>query len=373
MKSNYKKLGSFIRQVDVRNRDLAVNRLLGVSITKKFIESKANTVGTDFHNYKVVHRGQFAYGPVTSRNGDKVSIALLVEDECIISSSYSVFEIIDQHQLIPEYLMLWFSRPEFERYARYKSHGSVREIFDWDQMCNVELPVPSYEEQLEIVNNYRTISERIELKKKINDNLESQTQLFFDFLFLNDAKPNCTLRDISEINPLRSLSKGENAKCYNMACLPTQGCIPEDGEIKPYNGGVRFKNGDTLIARITPCLENGKAAFINILDEGEIAFGSTEYIVFSSANGVPAPFYYFLIRSSKFMTFALQYMNGSSGRQRVSGEELGAFPLKKPSQDTLNRFDTVATPIMEQFRKSSIEIARLKQLQELLISSISSH
>nr|WP_308667801.1 restriction endonuclease subunit S [uncultured Allisonella sp.] len=171
MKSNYKKLGSFIRQVDVRNRDLAVNRLLGVSITKKFIESKANTVGTDFHSYKVVHRGQFAYGPVTSRNGDKVSIALLVEDECIISSSYSVFEIIDQHQLIPEYLMLWFSRPEFDRYARYKSHGSVREIFDWDQMCNVELPVPSYEEQLEIVNNYRTISERIELKKKINDNL----------------------------------------------------------------------------------------------------------------------------------------------------------------------------------------------------------
>ena len=171
MKSNYKKLGSFILQVDVRNRDLAVNRLLGVSITKKFIESKANTVGTDFHNYKVVHRGQFAYGPVTSRNGDKVSIALLVEDECIISSSYSVFEIIDQHQLIPEYLMLWFSRPEFDRYARYKSHGSVREIFDWDQMCNVELPVPSYEEQLEIVNNYRTISERIELKKKINDNL----------------------------------------------------------------------------------------------------------------------------------------------------------------------------------------------------------
>lgn len=207
----------------------------------------------------------------------------------------------------------------------------------------------------------------------VNDNLESQTQLFFDFLFLNDAKPNCTLRDISEINPLRSLSKGENAKCYDMACLPTQGCIPEDGEIKPYNGGVRFKNGDTLIARITPCLENGKAAFINILDEGEIAFGSTEYIVFSSANGVPAPFYYFLIRSSKFMTFALQYMNGSSGRQRVSGEELGAFPLKKPSQDTLSRFDTVATPIMEQFRKSSLEIARLKQLQELLISSISSH
>lgn len=171
MKSNYKMLGQYIRQIDIRNKDLMVNCLLGVSISKRFIESIANTVGTDFHNYKVVHRGQFAYGPVTSRNGDKISIALLKEDKCIISSSYTVFEIIDQRQLLPEYLMLWFSRPEFDRYARYKSHGSVREIFDWDEMCKVGLPVPPYKEQLEIVNNYRTISHRIELKKKINDNL----------------------------------------------------------------------------------------------------------------------------------------------------------------------------------------------------------
>ena len=171
MRSNYKTLGQFIRQTDERNKDLSVTRLLGVSINKTFIESIANTIGTDFHNYKVVHKGQFAYGPVTSRNGDKISIALLEEDECIISSSYSVFEIVDRHQLVPQYPMPWFRRPEFDRYARYKSHGSVREIFDWDEMCKVELPVPSYEKQLEIVNNYKTISERIELKKKINDNL----------------------------------------------------------------------------------------------------------------------------------------------------------------------------------------------------------
>lgn len=171
MKSNYKVLGEYIRQVDVRNRDLAVNRLLGVSISKSFIESIANTVGTDFRNYKIVRRGQFAYGAVTSRNGDKISVALLDEDECIISSAYTVFEIIDDYKLIPEYLMLWFRRPEFDRYARFKSHGSVREQFSWEEMMKVELPVPSYEEQLEIVRNYEAISERIELKKKINDNL----------------------------------------------------------------------------------------------------------------------------------------------------------------------------------------------------------
>lgn len=172
MRSNYKQLGEFIRQVDVRNTEGKEENLLGVSVQKMFIPSIANTVGTDFAKYKVVKRGQFTYIPDTSRRGDKIGIALLEDyDEGLVSNVYTVFEVIDTHKLIPEYLMLWFSRPEFDQYARYKSHGSVREVLDWDEMCKVELPVPSYEEQLEIVKNYRTISERIALKQKINDNL----------------------------------------------------------------------------------------------------------------------------------------------------------------------------------------------------------
>lgn len=188
MKSRYRKLGEFIRQVDVRNKDLRVSRLLGVSISKSFIESIANTVGTDFSNYKVVHKGQFAYGPVTSRNGEKISVALLEEDECIISSSYIVFEIIDENELLPKYLMLWFSRPEFDRYARFKSHGSVREIMDWEEMCNVELPVPDINKQREIVKSYKIISDRIELKRKINDNLADNALALYKEYFL-DYKP----------------------------------------------------------------------------------------------------------------------------------------------------------------------------------------
>ena len=183
MKSNYKRLGDYIRQVDVRNRDERVKRLLGVSIDKVFIESIANTVGTDMSVYKIVKRGQFAYGSVTSRNGDKLSIALLTEEECIISSSYTVFEITDTKKLLPEYLNLWFKRPEFDRYARFHSHGSAREIFDWEEMCNVELPVPPIEEQEKIVDAYETIERRIALKRKINDNLESIAQTIFQEKF----------------------------------------------------------------------------------------------------------------------------------------------------------------------------------------------
>ena len=131
--TTYQRLGNYIKEVNVRNRELKVTNLLGVSISKEFMPSIANTIGTDMSTYKIVERGQFAYGPVTSRNGDKVSIALLdAYDDAIISQAYTVFEVIDQELLLPEYLMMWFRRPEFDRYARFHSHGSAREIFDWE-------------------------------------------------------------------------------------------------------------------------------------------------------------------------------------------------------------------------------------------------
>ena len=180
MKEGYRLLGDFIRQVDVRNTDGKEENLLGVSVQKMFIPSIANTVGTDFTKYKVVKRGQFTYIPDTSRRGDKIGIALLTDyDEGLVSNIYTVFEVKDENELLPEYLMLWFSRPEFDRYARFKSHGSVREIMDWDEMCKVELPVPSIDKQRSIVKACQTITERIELKRRINDNLRATAETEF--------------------------------------------------------------------------------------------------------------------------------------------------------------------------------------------------
>lgn len=175
MREGYKLLGEFIRQVDVRNTEGKEDNLLGVSVQKQFIPSIANTVGTDFTKYKVVKKRQFTYIPDTSRRGDKIAIALLDDcDEGLVSNVYTVFEVVDENKLLPEYLMLWFDRPEFDRYARFKSHGSVREIMDWDEMCKVELPVPAIEEQRNIVKAYKTITDRIALKKQVNDNLAEQ-------------------------------------------------------------------------------------------------------------------------------------------------------------------------------------------------------
>lgn len=190
MRSNYKKLGDYIQQVSIKNKELAVSNLLGVSITKEFIPSIANTVGTDMSKYKIVQKGQFAYGPVTSRNGDKISVALLEDDSAIVSSSYTVFEIIDENELLPEYLIMWFRREEFDRYARYMSHGSTREVFGWEEMCEVELPIPSIEKQREIVAEYYAITNRIKLNEQLNQKLEETAQAIYKEWFVDFEFPH---------------------------------------------------------------------------------------------------------------------------------------------------------------------------------------
>jgi len=189
MRSNYKKLCPYIREIAVKNTDLSVEKLLGVSITKRFIPSIANTVGTDMSKYKIVRTNQFAYGPVTSRNGDKISVALLQESDCIISTSYTSFEIINTEELDPEYLMMWFRRPEFDRYARFMSHGSVRELFDWNEMCDVELPIPRINKQREIVREYNTIVDRIKLNEQLNQKLEETAQALYKQWFVDFELP----------------------------------------------------------------------------------------------------------------------------------------------------------------------------------------
>lgn len=197
MNSNLKKLGQYIEQVDVRNKDLSVKTLLGVSIEKKFIPSIANTIGTDMKSYKVVKRGQFAYGTVTSRNGDKVSIALLDSvAECIISSAYIVFKITKSDELLAEYLMLLFQNPEFDRYARYNSWGSAREVFSWEELCNTEFHIPSIDEQKKIVKQYKTIEDRIGILKKINSMIEKSVEVQYKNAVLSNQTGKIKIEEI---------------------------------------------------------------------------------------------------------------------------------------------------------------------------------
>lgn len=172
MKSNYDILGNHIRLIDTRNRESITDRVLGINIDKFFMPSVANVIGTDLSKYKLITKGKFACNPMHVGRDERLPVALYDEEEpAIVSPAYFMFEVIDNSILNEDYLMMWFRRPEFDRICWLHTDGSVRGGITWDDICRLELPIPPIENQLEIVNIYKAITERIALKQKINDNL----------------------------------------------------------------------------------------------------------------------------------------------------------------------------------------------------------
>ena len=374
MKEGYRLLGDFIQPVDERNKELKVDYLLGVSISKQFIPSIANIVGTDLSNYKIVRTGQFAYGPVTSRNGEKISIALLRDKDCIISSSYTVFEVTDNEQLDPEYLMLWFSRPEFDRYARYMSHGSVREIFDWDELCKVELPVPSIEKQHSIVKAYNTITDRIELKRKINDNLAAQMRAYFKEYTANNASITGKLKDYSvmqygytetattePVGPkfLRITDIAQNYIDWNGVPY----CPISEGNHEKYV----LSEGDVVVARTGATVGYAKMVGRNIPDS---VFAS--FLVRIRPIDDEYRYYFGLaITSSEFLDF-VQTNAGGSAQPQANPPLLGEFELSIPNKQSLPEFNTKISSFLGVIESNETEISKLHEVKDTMVKMLSS-
>lgn len=196
MKSNYDILGNHIRLIDTRNKDLVSEQVLGINIDKFFMPSVANVIGTDLSKYKLISKGKFACNPMHVGRDERLPVALYIDEmPAIISPAYFMFEVIDSSVLNEEYLMMWFRRPEFDRLCWLRTDGSVRGGITWDDICRMEIPVPPIDEQMEIVNGYKAIADRITLKKQINDNLEAQAfTIYKDFICDHEA---CT--DLSDI------------------------------------------------------------------------------------------------------------------------------------------------------------------------------
>ena len=368
MKEGYRLLGDFIRQVDVRNTDGKEENLLGVSVQKMFIPSIANTVGTDFTKYKVVKRGQFTYIPDTSRRGDKIGIALLTDyDEGLVSNIYTVFEVKDENELLPEYLMLWFSRPEFDRYARFKSHGSVREIMDWDEMCKVKLPVPSIEKQRSIVKAYNTITDRIELKRKINDNLLATAQAVYKAWFV-EYKPfggNCPISwrvgsvdEIAEFfdsmrKPLSSLERADMARIY-----PYYGAV----SIVDYVDDYIFDGEYLLLSEdgIYVVDDSGHPLLQHII--GKFWANNHAHILKGKAGFTEDSLYLFLSNTnmSPIVTGAAQ--------PKINQANLKSFPITIPDSEVLDRFNSIVHPLFDRKLNNEKEIRKLETLRELLLS-----
>lgn len=188
MKSNYKRLGDYIEVVEERNRDLSVTLSQDICNLKYF--QNPRQVAENSAADKIVRKGWFAYNRATTRNGDKISIAYRDGEDCTVSASYLTFKIKDENLLNPYYLIMWFKRPEFDRYARFKSHGSAHEYLEWEEMCEVMLPIPPIEEQRKIVAEYRAVERRIENNRRLIATLEATAQTIYRKMFVDNIDPN---------------------------------------------------------------------------------------------------------------------------------------------------------------------------------------
>jgi type I restriction enzyme S subunit len=191
MKSNYKPIGKHIRLVDERNKGLQVQQLLGLSISKQFIPSVANIIGTDMENYKIIRKNQFACSTMQVRRDKKMPVALLKDlDEAIISQAYPIFEVKDTKELLPEYLMMWFERAEFDREACFHAVGGVRGSLEWEDFESMQLPIPHIDKQREIVKEYNTIQNRIALNQQLIQKLEETVQAIYREWFVEFEFPD---------------------------------------------------------------------------------------------------------------------------------------------------------------------------------------
>ncbi|WP_290088785.1 restriction endonuclease subunit S, partial [uncultured Duncaniella sp.] len=220
MKSTYKRLGDYIEEIEERNRDLSVKLSQGICNLKYF--QNPRQVAENSAADKIVRRGWFAYNRATTRNGDKISIAYRDGEDCTVSASYLTFRIKDENLLNPYYLMMWFKRPEFDRYARFKSHGSAHEYFEWDEMCDVMLPVPSIEEQRKIVAEYQAVERRIENNRHLIATLESTAQTIYRQMFVDNIDPENLPQDwrMGKMKDVATFAYGKIPKDKDNGVIP---------------------------------------------------------------------------------------------------------------------------------------------------------
>ena len=362
----YKRLGDYIREVNVRNSDLRVTNLLGLSVSKEFMPSIANTIGTDMSSYKVVEKGQFVYIADTSRRGDKIAIALLSHYEnAIVSQAYTVFEIVDHNLLLPEYLMMWFRRPEFDRYARFHSHGSAREVFEWDELCNVMFPVPSIDRQREIVSEYETLSNRIRLNEQMIEKLEATAQALYRKMFVDGVdKENLP-------EGWRKGKLGDVACCFDSKRRPLAGYDRADMEKKyPYYGAAALMDYvDDYLFDGTYILMGEDGTVINEDNTPVIQYVTGKFWVNNHAhvlkgiNGFDENLLYLLLKKTKIN----EYVTGGV-QAKINQENMMSIPVLIPTPKELDIITKNIQPIFNLLLIQQKENLKLIELQSLLLA-----
>lgn len=372
MKSSYKKLGQYIEPVNQLNDGMEVKELLGISNQKFFQNSHTNTIGIDLSTYRIVRTGQFAYNRATTRNGDKISIALRQGDDCIVSPSYRIFKSRDENVLNSEYLMMWFRRPEFDRYARFKSHGSAHEFFEWEQMTEVELPIPHIDKQRKIVKEYNTIQNRIALNQQLIQKLEETAQAIYREWFVEGID----LENLPEgwrVGKLKELCSYSNKRISTNE-LNLDNYISTENMLQN-KSGITIANKIPTAVNVTKyepdniLLSNIRPYFKKIWLANFSGGCSNDVLCVVPETEIPPVYLYQILEKDIFFEYV---MAGSKGTKMPRGDKKWILDYNTiiPSGELLVKFSMVSKKLQNEIQLKKLENQKLTELKELLHSKL---
>lgn len=384
MKSNYDILGNHIRLIDTRNRESITDRVLGINIDKFFMPSVANVIGTDLSKYKLITKGKFACNPMHVGRDERLPVALYDEEKpAIVSPAYFMFEVIDNSILKEDYLMMWFRRPEFDRICWLHTDGSVRGGITWDDICRLELPIPPIENQLEIVNSYKAITERIALKQKINDNLANTEQLV---LYQAISKNQTIPLSLNEIAEFVDGDRGKNYPTFDE--FSTSGFCLFLNASNVTSSGFNFdscmfvteekdkimRNGHLLLNDIV-FTSRGTLGNVALYDKNikykNVRINSGMLIIRPKGINL-SPYFIYALLKSNYMKSAIEQFRSGSAQPQLPIKDLQNITFDIPeSQNVLDDLEHRFFEIEETISINKREIGNLSELASILLARLS--
>ena len=373
MKSNYRALSELIEKVDERNDDGAITELIGVSIDKCFIKSVANTNGTDLSKYKIIRKNEFAVSLMQVSRDSKIPVARLEDYEvAIMSPAYPIFRVKDTRKILPEYLDMWFKRPEFDREAAFIAVGGVRGSMPWEEFVKMKLPVPTIEKQLEIVNSYKAITERIALKQKINDNLEATLSALYKEFFT--------------ITSSDTLPLGWRIASFSDIATVTMGQSPEGDDCNNEGVGEPLLNGPTEFGFYSPspiqwttngkkhCVEGDLLFCVRGSTTGRMNWANQSYAIGRGLAAIHHKSDYTLNWFVKAMidNSLQEILSAATGSTfpNVGKDLLNGFQVIIPDDNSLRKFGVKGHSIFSMISNNAKEIDVLLGLQRTLLSKL---
>ena len=356
MKSNYDILGNHIRLIDTRNRESITDRVLGINIDKFFMPSVANVIGTDLSKYKLITKGKFACNPMHVGRDERLPVALYDEEKpAIVSPAYFMFEVIDNSILNEDYLMMWFRRPEFDRICWLHTDGSVRGGITWDDICRLELPIPPIENQLEIVNSYKAITERIALKQKINDNLDDTAQTLYQKYFESNSDKSSWKQ--GTVGDVLQLQRGHDLPRTEM----TGGKYPVAGS----TGSIGYHDEFTAEAPVIVMGRSGNIGNPRLYLCNCWTHNTSLYV--KQIYEAEPLWVFYLLKNLNYDGFV-----GGSAVPTLNRNDVHAYGIAIPPLELQKSFSQKVMSLIYCKEENLSEIEKLQELQKIILTTMSS-